>query len=119
MKTPFALRTLFAASCIALAAASASADIIMPKPPAPPQASVDGYAHGKILRVDESKKSITLKHGAIESLNMPPMTMAYLVASDELFSRLKAGDAILFKAEERAGKYVIVEAKPDSAPKAP
>jgi Cu/Ag efflux protein CusF len=119
MKTSRSPRLLVAAALLSLFAAGASADIVMPKPPAPPHSVEEGYAQGKVIRVDTSKKSVTLKHGPIDNLKMPPMTMAYSVSDAALLARLKAGDAILFKAEERSGSYFVVEAKPDSAPKAP
>jgi Cu/Ag efflux protein CusF len=109
---------------LTLAVFGARADIVIPHPPKPPKVTVEvqganGYARGLVVSVDSAKSTVTLKHGPIDNLKMPPMTMAYSVSDPSLLGRLKSGDAILFKAEERKGRYFVVEAKSDPTPKAP
>ena len=64
-------------------------------------------AEGEIRKVDRSARKITLKHGEIKSIDMPPMTMVYGVRDAKLLEGLKPGDKVLFDAEKAGADYVI------------
>ena len=64
-------------------------------------------ADGEVRKVDKDAGKVTLKHGYIRSLDMPPMTMVFQVQDRAVLDRLKAGDKVRFAAEEKAGAYVV------------
>lgn len=64
-------------------------------------------AEGVVRKVDREAGKVTLRHGAIESLNMPPMTMVYRVSRPALMDGIKAGDRVRFELETRDGMSVL------------
>lgn len=68
----------------------------------------DTLSEGEVRRVDKSTGKITLKHGEIRNLDMPPMTMVFAVADKALLEKVKAGDKVRFAADkDAAGNYVV------------
>jgi Cu/Ag efflux protein CusF len=55
--------------------------------------------NGEVKAVDKAKKSITLKHGDIEHMNMGSMTMAFPVKDAAMLSKVKVGDKVKFRLE--------------------
>lgn len=70
--------------------------------------------NGEIVKVLASQQKLTLRHDAIPSLDMPAMTMNYRLAKPEMLTGLKAGDKVVFEAEDRKGSYVVtlIQVKP-------
>lgn len=64
-------------------------------------------ADGEILRIDKLAGKLTLKHGPIPSIDMPPMTMEYRVKDPAMLKTMKAGDRVKFSAEIKGGEYVV------------
>ncbi|MNL06728.1 periplasmic copper-binding protein [compost metagenome] len=62
---------------------------------------------GVISRIDEANGKVGIKHEAIANLKMPPMTMVFLLADPAQIQGLKVGDAVLFHAENPAGKLTV------------
>ncbi|WP_404836096.1 copper-binding protein [Aeromonas media] len=62
---------------------------------------------GVISRIDEANGKVGIKHEAIANLKMPPMTMVFLLADPAQLQGLKVGDAVLFHAENPAGKLTV------------
>ncbi|TSA11439.1 MAG: hypothetical protein D4R79_09535 [Comamonadaceae bacterium] len=69
----------------------------------------DDMAQGVVRKVDKDARKITIKHGEIRSLEMPPMTMVFQVRNLTLLERVKAGDNVLFKAANDKGVLVVTE----------
>lgn len=69
-------------------------------------------ADGEVRRVDKEAKKITLRHGPIPSLDMPPMTMVFQVKDPAMLDQVKAGDKIRFQAERIGGQYTIIRLDP-------
>lgn len=68
----------------------------------------DTLSEGEVRRVDKSSGKITLKHGEIRNLDMPPMTMVFGVPDKALLEKVKAGDKVRFAADkDAAGNYVV------------
>jgi Cu(I)/Ag(I) efflux system periplasmic protein CusF len=65
-------------------------------------------ADGEVRKVDKAIGKITLKHGDIKSLDMPPMTMVFGVKDKSLLDNVKAGDKIRFSADKDATGQIIV-----------
>ena len=62
---------------------------------------------GVISRIDEANGKVGIKHEAIANLKMPPMNMVFLLADPAQLQGLKVGDAVLFHAENPAGKLTV------------
>ncbi|MBE7417949.1 MAG: copper-binding protein [Ideonella sp.] len=62
---------------------------------------------GEIRKVDKAAGKLTIKHGEIRNLDMPPMTMVFQVKSAALLDQLKAGDKVRFHVEKAASGYVV------------
>jgi Cu/Ag efflux protein CusF len=70
-------------------------------------------ASGEVRRIQSDQNTITLKHGPINSIAMPPMTMTFKVRNPALLGRVRVGDKVLFRAEvARDGTYYVVELDP-------
>lgn len=66
-------------------------------------------ADAEVRKVDKDAKKVTLKHGPIKNLDMPPMTMVFQVRDEKLFDKLTAGEKIKFTAEQLQGAYVVTQ----------
>lgn len=76
--------------------------------PAAAQAAAD-MAEGEVRRVDKAGGKITLRHGEIKSLDMPPMTMVFQVSDRALLDRVSAGDKVRFRADQSGGNYRVTD----------
>lgn len=76
---------------------------------AAPAAESQDMSDGEIRKVDKDSKKITIKHGEIKSLDMPPMTMVFQVKDAAMLDTIQAGDKVKFKVEKRLGSYVVTE----------
>jgi uncharacterized cupredoxin-like copper-binding protein len=66
----------------------------------------------EVRKVDKENRKITLKHGAIKNLDMPPMTMVFGVSDAKLLDNVKAGDKVRFTATGEGGKYTVTTLQP-------
>ena len=88
----------------------AQAQTVPASPPAPSKAASIDMIDAEVRKVDKEQQKITLKHGEIKSLDMPPMTMVFGVKDAALLDQVKAGDKVRFRAvDEGGGKLTIVE----------
>ncbi|WP_424894796.1 DUF411 domain-containing protein [Tepidimonas sp. HKU79] len=71
-----------------------------------------GWADGEVRRLDPSAGKITLRHGEIAELDMPPMTMAFQVRDPSMLQGLQVGMKVRFRAQKHQGAYVVTEIKP-------
>lgn len=62
---------------------------------------------GEITRWDPRTLRLTLRHGEIKNLDMPPMTMVFRVADAAQLGDLKPGDKVRFRAEQADGAYHV------------
>ena len=62
---------------------------------------------GEVRRVDREGKKITLKHGPIQNVDMPAMTMAFAVKDAAMLDRVKAGDQVRFRVEKIGETYTL------------
>lgn len=94
-----ALTLALSAACLALAVGAQTAAL----------------SEGEIRKVDQEGGKITLAHGEIKSLDMPPMTMVFTVKNPVLFGDLKKGDKVRFAVVREDGKLVLTEIVPAAA----
>ena len=68
---------------------------------------------GEVRKVDKEARKITIKHGEIKNLDMPPMTMVFQVKDAALLDKVKAGDNVRFAVEKNAaGAFVVTDIQP-------
>lgn len=70
------------------------------------------FTEGEVRKIDKQARKITLKHGEIKNLGMPPMAMVFQVSDPAVLDRLQSGDQVRFKAARQAGQYVVTEIQP-------
>jgi Cu/Ag efflux protein CusF len=63
---------------------------------------------GVVKKVDKGAGKVTIRHGPIENLGMPQMTMVFRVKHPAMLDRLKEGDKILFVAEKVDGAFTVM-----------
>jgi Cu(I)/Ag(I) efflux system periplasmic protein CusF len=82
-------------------------------PAAGPQASVaNEYTDGEIRKIEKEAAKVTLKHGEIKNLGMPPMAMVFEAKDPKVLDKFKVGDKVRFRATYESGKYVLRDIEP-------
>jgi Cu(I)/Ag(I) efflux system periplasmic protein CusF len=76
------------------------------------QAGASDMTDAEVRKVDLAQGKVTLKHGEIKSLDMPPMTMVFSVKDKAMLDGVKQGDKVRFKAISEGGKMTVVEMAP-------
>jgi Cu(I)/Ag(I) efflux system protein CusF len=67
---------------------------------------------GEVRKIDKNAKKITLRHGPIQNLDMPGMTMVFQVKEAALLDKLKTGEKVKFRAEKEGGDYIVTKIEP-------
>lgn len=67
---------------------------------------------GEVRRVDKETKKITLRHGPLQNLDMPAMTMVFQVKDPGMLDQVKVGDKVKFQAEKVGGAFTITKLEP-------
>ena len=69
---------------------------------------------GEVRRVNKETGRLTIKHGEISNLGMPPMTMNFHVADAAMLEAVQPGDRIRFLVEKINGKYTVMQLEPET-----
>jgi Cu(I)/Ag(I) efflux system protein CusF len=64
---------------------------------------------GEVRKIDKDAGKITLKHGEIKHMDMPPMTMVFAVKDKGLLEKVKTGDNVKFAATNEGGKLTVTD----------
>ena len=67
---------------------------------------------GEIKKVDLDNGKVTIKHGDIQHLDMPGMTMVFTAKDKNLLSNLKLGDKVKFMVVQEGGKMIVTDIQP-------
>jgi Cu(I)/Ag(I) efflux system protein CusF len=70
------------------------------------------FADGEVRKVDKDAKKLTIRHGRIPNLDMPPMTMVFQVKDPAMLDQVKTGDKIRFSAERVGGALTVTVLEP-------
>ena len=70
------------------------------------------WSEGEIRRIDKASRKISLRHGEIKNLDMPPMTMVFQVRDVALLEGLQAGQKVRFTAVQENGAYWVTRIEP-------
>jgi Cu/Ag efflux protein CusF len=101
---------------VALAFAASAPFAISARAQAMDHSKMDGMpasmTEGEVRKIDKEAKKITLKHGDIKNLDMPGMTMVFLVKDAALLDKVKAGDKVKFAAEKTDSAIVVTAIEP-------
>ncbi|WP_296652658.1 copper-binding protein [Paraburkholderia sp.] len=114
------LSAAFAATLAATAAAPAFAADAMAgmnmsaKPSAMHPAMNNALASAEVRKVNAANGMITLKHGALENIGMPPMIMAYKAKDADMVKQVHEGDKVKVRIENIGGTPVIVKLEKQS-----
>lgn len=72
-------------------------------------AAAKGMAEGEVRKIDKDQGKLTVKHGEIKNLEMPPMTMVFRVKDKAMLDKLHEGEKIKFSAEKIDGNFTITQ----------
>ena len=64
---------------------------------------------GEVRKEDAAAQKITLRHGPIASIGMPPMTMVFEVEKPELLEGVSAGEKVKFQVQQQGNRYIVTE----------
>lgn len=67
------------------------------------------YTKGEVTKIDEKQKKLTIKHEELKNLEMPAMTMVFVVADDAMLNKVEVGQSIEFVAERVNGRITVTE----------
>lgn len=65
-------------------------------------------AEAEVRRIDLQAGKVSLKHGDIPNLDMPPMTMVFQVKDATWLQQIKVGDKVRFTADKVNGAYTVM-----------
>ena len=67
---------------------------------------------GEIRKIDKDMGKLTIRHGEIKHMEMPPMTMVFLVKDKSMLDKVKAGDKVRFMAIHENGQMIVTDLQP-------
>lgn len=110
IKTLIITATLLAGTSLSYAASHATAPSspAAPAAPAVPAATTLPMVNAEIRKIDLENKKITLKHGEIKNLDMPSMTMVFVVKDTAMLEKLAAGDKVMFTADKVGSTFTVM-----------
>jgi Cu(I)/Ag(I) efflux system protein CusF len=71
--------------------------------PAEPAAMADG----EVRKIDKEARKVTIRHGPLPALDMPPMTMVFGVRDAAMLEQVQVGEKVRFVAEKIEGRFVV------------
>ena len=83
----------------------------------------DGHAHNaasgelptveaEVRRVNTRGNTVSLRHGPIPNLDMPPMSMTFKVSDPSLLEGLNTGDKVNVTIDQVEGEYTLMSVEP-------
>ena len=107
-----AIATISAAALTPAAHAQATLDSMTIAQATSTTSAAPETTDGEVRKIDLEAGKLTLKHGDIKSLDMPGMTMVFVVKDKAMLDKLKAGDKVKFKAINEGGKFTVTDIQP-------
>ncbi|MFZ9678659.1 MAG: copper-binding protein [Quisquiliibacterium sp.] len=109
----FRLTFFLLVSVLCLPVSSVSVQSHAHQPHAHGSAAASGQmAEAEVRKVDAASGRITLAHGEIRNLDMPPMTMTFRARDPAMLEGFKPGDKVRFAADQIDDKYVVTALEP-------
>lgn len=69
--------------------------------------AASAMSRGEVKKVNKDAQKITIKHGPIDNLGMPPMTMVFRVKDPAMLDQVGRGDKVNFSADKINGAYTL------------
>ena len=95
------------ASGSALAQQAAETALNQPRAMAAAESNATAFTDGEIRKINKETRKVTIRHGSITNLGMPPMTMVFQVSDPALLEAVQVGDKVRFSAEKREGAFIV------------
>lgn len=76
-------------------------------PAEPKSAPATALTDGEIRKIDKETGKMTIKHGPLQNLGMPAMTMVFRVKDAAMLEQVRSGDRIKFLAEKVNGAFTV------------
>lgn len=105
--TLMALGLVFSASAMAQMPMDHSMPMAQATKPVAAPVDTAAMGEGLIKKVDKTKGTVTLAHGALPN-GMPPMTMAYKVKDAAWLDQMQAGQKIRFATDPKDGGMTVL-----------
>ena len=64
-------------------------------------------ADGEVRKIDKEQGKLTLRHGPLQHLDMPAMTMVFKAADPKMLDTVNVGDKVKFTAEKVNGAFTV------------
>lgn len=108
------IRVAAFSTLVALPLAVSLPSMAQTAPAAAPAAQVMSadMTEGEIRKVSKDTGKVTIKHGAIKNLDMPPMTMVFTAKDPSMLDKIAVGDKVLFTVIDEGGKMVVTAMQP-------
>jgi len=68
--------------------------------------------NGEVRKIDKDAGKITIKHGEIKHMEMPGMTMVFVVKDKALLDKITVGSKIQFMAMNENGQMTVTDIQP-------
>ncbi|WP_382160746.1 copper-binding protein [Hydrogenophaga sp. ANAO-22] len=75
-------------------------------------AATPSLTDGEVRKIDKENGKITIKHGEIKHMDMPPMTMVFNAKDKAMLDKIQVGQKIQFIVIQDAGKMVVTDIQP-------
>ena len=75
-------------------------------------AATSAVADGEVRKIDKENGKITIRHGEIKHMDMPPMTMVFTAKDKALLDKVQVGQKIQFTVVHEGGKMVVTDMQP-------
>lgn len=69
-------------------------------------------AEGEIRKISKDTGKLTIKHGPIKSMDMPPMTMVFTAKDPAMLDKVAVGDKVRFVVVDEGGKMLVTDIQP-------
>ena len=102
-----AIKKFLALTALALGVALPGAGFAQANMMAMPRAA--SMTDGEIRKIDKDNGKLTIKHGEIKHMEMPPMTMVFQVRDPASLTGLAVGDPVRFTADRLLGVYTVLQ----------
>lgn len=66
-----------------------------------------GAIPAEVTKIDKAGARVTLKHGEIKQLDMPPITMVWRVRDPKALDGVAVGDRVRFTGEKVDGNFTV------------
>jgi Cu/Ag efflux protein CusF len=69
-------------------------------------------AEGEVRKISKDTGKLTIKHGPIKNLDMPPMTMVFTAKDPAMLDKVAVGDKVRFAVSDEGGKMLVTDIQP-------